>query len=287
MSQFYINGIVAAGIYVVIAAGFALIFSMVRFFHFAHGIVFTAGAYFTLVLSRWLVLPLCLSVPFAILLSALLGCLMEWSVYGPLRRREASPMVLLLASLGMYIVLQNTVSMVFGDDTKTLRLGIVREGLLVFGARITPVQIAIIVTSLVLVTGLWLFLRYSKMGRAVASDPKLAAVCGIDADRVIIWAFAIGSALAGVAGILVALDVDMTPTMGMQPMLMGIVAVIVGGNTFSGAIWGSLFVGMSRNLGVIWLPTQWQDAIVFLILILFLLFRPQGILGDPVRKAAV
>jgi branched-chain amino acid transport system permease protein len=187
----------------------------------------------------------------------------------------------------MYIVLQNTVSMVFGDDTKTLRLGIVREGLLVFGARITPVQIAIIVTSLVLVTGLWLFLRYSKMGRAVASDPKLAAVCGIDADRVIIWAFAIGSALAGVAGILVALDVDMTPTMGMQPMLMGIVAVIVGGNTFSGAIWGSLFVGMSRNLGVIWLPTQWQDAIVFLILILFLLFRPQGILGDPVRKAAV
>ena len=200
-------------------------------------------------------------------------------------------MVLLLASLGMYIVLQNTISMVFGDDTKSIRSGIVREGLPVFGARITPIQVVIICTSIVLVLLTALWLKKSRMGkamRAVANDAELAQISGIDSDRVVLWTFGVGSALAGVAGILVALDVDMTPTMGMNALMMGVVAVIIGGvGSIPGVAMGALLLGLAQHLGVWKISSQWQDAIAFIILFVFLLFRPQGFLGRKVKKAEV
>jgi len=289
--QVVANGAVASAIYVLIGTSFGQIYRVTRFFHFAHGIVFTAGAYLTLLLSVRLGLPMGVGIGLSIGLCAVLGCLMDIGVYRPLWHKGASPLVLLLGSLGMYIVLQNLVSMLFGDDTKTIRSGAVREGVLVFGARVTPVQIGTIVTSVVLVTTLWLFLRHSKMGRAmraVAVDPALAEVCGIDSDRVILRAFAIGSGLAGIAGVLVALDVDMTPTMGMNALMMGVVAVIVGGvGSIPGVALGALLLGMAQHLGVWFIGSQWKDAIAFGILVVFLLFRPQGFLGRPIKMAGV
>ena len=200
-------------------------------------------------------------------------------------------MILLLASLGMYIVLQNAISMVFGDDTKSIRSGEVKEGLNVFGTRITPIQIVIIATSIILVIAVALFLKWSKMGkamRAVANDPELASSSGIDSNRVILWTFAIGSALAGIAGILVALDVDMTPTMGMNALMMGVVAVIIGGvGSIPGVALGALLLGLAQHLGVWKISSQWQDAIAFIILFIFLLFKPEGFLGKKVKKTKV
>jgi branched-chain amino acid transport system permease protein len=291
MRQVLIYSILAASEITIVAIGFAIVFRTTRFFHFAHGVVFTAGAYFTFLFKTWLGFPLSISILLAIPLSTLLGCMMELSVYRPLRRKGASPLILLLASLGMYIVLQNVISMVFGDDTKTIRSGPVKEGLNVFGARITPIQILIICVSVVLVIAVALLLKKTKMGkamRAVANDPQLASVSGIDSDRVILWTFAVGSALAGVAGILVALDVDMTPTMGMNALMMGVVAVIVGGvGSIPGVALGALLLGMAQHLGVWYISSKWQDAIAFIILAIFLLFRPQGFLGRRIKKATV
>lgn len=274
-----------------VAIGFAIVFRATRFFHFAHGIVFTAGAYFTFLFKTWLGFPLFFSILLAIPLSTLLGCLMEVAVYLPLRRKGASPLVFLLASLGMYIVLQNVISMMFGDDTKTIRSGLVKEGLNVFGARITPIEILIICVSVVLVVTVALLLKKTKMGnvmRAVANDIELASVSGIDSDRVILLTFAIASALAGIAGILVALDVDMTPTMGMNALMMGVVAVIVGGvGSIPGVALAALLLGMAQHLGVWYISSQWQDAIAFAILLIFLLFRPQGFLGKKVKKVTI
>ena len=291
ISQLILNAVLTGSVYVLVALGFALIYGTTRFFHFAHGVVFTAGAYFTFLFKTWLGFPLSISILLAILLSTLLGCLMELSAYRPLRRKGASSLLLLLASLGMYIVFQNVISMVFGDDTKSIRSGVVKEGLNVFGARITPIQILIICVSVVLVVAVVLFLKKTKMGkamRAVANDPELASVSGIDSDRVILWTFAVGSALAGVAGILVALDVDMTPTMGMNALMMGVVAVIIGGvGSIPGVALGALLLGMAQHLGVWYISSQWQDAIAFIILAAFLLFRPQGFLGRRIKKATV
>jgi branched-subunit amino acid ABC-type transport system permease component len=197
-------------------------------------------------------------------------------------------MVLLLASLGLYFLLQNTISMLFGEDTKSIRSGVVREGLPVFGARITPIQIVIIAVSILLVVLTAVWLKTTKIGkamRAVANDSELAQVSGIDSDRVILWVFAVGSALAGVAGILVALDVDMTPTMGMNALMMGVVAMIVGG---VGSIPGvALLLGFAQNFGVWKISSQWQDAIAFVILFVFLLVKPEGFLGRRVKKASI
>lgn len=290
LPQLFVNGLMAGSIYALVALGFGLIYSTTRFFHFAHGAVYTAGAY--LAYSGWLLgLSLYISFPLAVLGAAILGALLEIGVYRPLRKKSASSLILLLASLGLFIVIQNLISLSFGDDTKTIRSGVVTEGLPLFGARITPIQIAIIVVSALLLALCSVLMKKTKMGkamRAVANDPELARVVGIEADQVILFTFVLGSALAAVAAILISLDTDMTPMMGFYALLMGVVAVIAGGiGSIPGAALGGLLVGMAQHLGVWKIPTQWQDTIVFLILIFFLLFRPQGFLGRLVKKAAV
>lgn len=291
VNQLLLNGLIAGSVYILVAVGFAVVYRTVRFFHFAHGIVFTAGAYFTFLCRVCLGWPMIFAIPAAIGMCAILGIMIELIVYRPLRHKGSSSLVMLLASLGTYIVLQNVVSMIFGDDTKSIRSGVVKEGISIFGARITPVQITIVVVSFVLLFCCFLFLKKTRIGhsmRAVANNPELARVSGIDNDSVIFWAFALGSILAGIGGILVALDVDMTPTMGMNALMMGVAAVIVGGvESLPGVALGALLLGMAQHLGVWKISSQWQEAIAFVILLAFLLFRPQGFLGKKVKKVTI
>jgi branched-chain amino acid transport system permease protein len=124
--------------------------------------------------------------------------------------------------------------------------------------------------------------------RAVASDSELAKLSGIKSDRIILISFAIGSALAGIAGILVALDVDMTPTMGMNMLLMGVVAMIIGGvGSIRGIVLGSLLLATAQNLAVWYISSQWMDASAFVLLLIFLLFKPEGFMGKKIRRAEV
>jgi branched-chain amino acid transport system permease protein len=219
----------------------------------------------------------------------LLGGALELGIYKPMRTRKATDLTLLIASLGLYILLQNVISMVWGDDTKTMRTGEVVEGHEFLGARITDIQIVIILTSLGLITLISLMLAQMKFGkalRALANDHELARLSGVNSDRYILYTFAIGSFLAAVGAIMISFDTDMTPTMGFNALVMGVIAVIVGGtNSLPGAALGGLFIGLAQNLGVYWLPSKWQDTIAFVILILFLLFRPYGILGKKPQKA--
>ncbi|MDL1876339.1 branched-chain amino acid ABC transporter permease [Cytophagia bacterium CHB2] len=291
ISQILANGLIAGSVYALVALGFSVIYSTVRFFHFAHGVVYTAGAYFTFLYFILFKLPFAVAVALAILSAALLGVAIEFLVYKPIKRQRASGTILLIASLGVSIILQNLISLFFGDDTKTIRTGEVREGLNVLGARITPVQIAIILTSLVLFAFTFIILKRSKIGkalRAVANDPELAVAMGLNKDRIIYFTYFVGSALAAIAAILISLDIDMTPLMGFQAMLYGVVAVVIGGlGNILGAYLGGLLLGLAQHLGVWYISSQWQDAIAFVILILFLLFRPQGFFWKKIRKAEV
>ena len=291
LQQLLLNSLIASSIYILVAVSFSLIYQTNRFFHFAHAVVFTFGAYFTYLFHKMLHLPFYIAIPIAVTFSTIVGCSIELGVYRNLRRKNAPPIVLLLASLGLYIVLQNTISMLFGDETKSLRSGEVQEGLLIFGARITPIQVVIIITSILLVILVAIWLKKSIMGkamRAVANDPELALISGIDSDRVILYTFAIGSALAGIAGILVSLDVDMTPTMGMNALMMGVVVVIIGGTgSIPGIALGALLLGFAQHFGVWKISSQWQDAIAFIILFVFLLVRPQGFFGKKIKKVEV
>ncbi len=291
LSQLVLNGIIAGSAYALLALGFGLIYSVTRFFHFAHGGVYTFAAYGTFFAVTQLGLSLPGAIIFSITLSAALGAAIDFSVYRPLRIRKAQSTVFLLASLGLFIIIQNFISILFGDDTKSIRRGLVSEGLLVLGARITPIQIVIVAASAGFCFLTWLALHATTMGRvvrAVSNDAELARVVGVNSDRVVVSVFAIGSVLAGVAAIIRSLDSDMTPTIGFEALLMGVVAMIIGGvGSVSGALLGGLFVGLVRNLGVWKLPTEWQDAIVFVVLIAFLLLRPQGFLGRRLRSSSI
>jgi branched-chain amino acid transport system permease protein len=291
MLQIIINTIQSTCLFMIISHSFCVIYVVSKHLNFAHAIIFTSGAYFAFLFSQLLGLSLFVSIPLAIICSCILGCLIELLIYKRLRKNKSTVLVMMLASLGIYIVLQNVISMVFGDDTKSIRTWEVVEGINVFGARITPVQIIIIASSIFLLLLTSTFLHFSKTGkamRAVASDPELANITGINSDKIILISFAIGSALAGAAGILVALDVDMTPTMGMNYLMMGVVAMIVGGvGSIKGIVFGALLLALAQNLGVWYISSQWQDAIAFAILLLFLLFKPEGFFGKKLKKAGV
>ena len=232
MNQILLNIFYTFSLYVFISVGFVTTYYPTRFFHIAHAITLTFTAYFTYLFSIQLQCPVWLSIPLAIIAATAVGMLSEIALYKPLRKRNASPMILMIASLGLYTVLQNVISMLWGDDTKSVRTGEIKVGNEFFGAYITDIQMITIVVCVALFVACVFFMKYHRIGRnirAVASNPELSNVVGISSDRVILWAFGIGSALAAVAGILIAFDIDMKPTMGFSWLLYGVVAMIIGG----------------------------------------------------------
>lgn len=305
--QLLLNGIIAGSIYALIALGFSIIYKTVRFFHFAHGVVYAVGAYVVYgvlrvmgVMSRelgsqgveglgvagvggWVV-----AVLLGVAVSAAVGLGIDRGIYKPLRERKASNLILLLASFGVFIFIENLISLIFGNQILTLRSGVVREGWHMFGAVITPIQVLIIAASILTFALCWWVVAKTRLGRslrAVADDPLAASVCGINPERTTMWAFLIGSALAGVAGILISLETNLEPTMGFNAILKGIIASIIGGiGSIPGAILGGVFLGLVENLGIAFIPAGWKDAIAFGVLIIFLLFRPQGIFGRRVKE---
>ena len=173
--------------------------------------------------------------------------------------------------------------MIYGAQILTLRTGQVKEGHSFLGAVITDIQILIIAVSIVLFVVLALFIKKSSMGkaiRAVSDDPVAASVVGIYPEKIIMISFFVGSMLAGAAGILISYETNIEPTMGMNAILKGIIACIIGGiGSIPGAALGGLLLGLAENFGIWKIQSGWKDCISFAVLIVFLLFRPGGIMG--------
>ncbi len=291
MLQIFLNILITFSIFILVSVSFTLIYYTTKFFHLAHAVVITFGAYLTYLFSQQLGLSLWLSIPLSIIGATAIGVISEISVYKPLRKRNSTSLILLIASLGIYVVLQNIISMLWGDDTKSIRTWEVKVGNEIFGAYITDIQIIIIVVSIVLFIATLLFLKYTKIGknmRAVSSNEELSNIFGINSNYVILWSFGIGSALAAVAGILVAFDTDMTPTMGFNLLLYGVVAMIIGGvGSVRGLIGGALLLATAQHLGAYYIDSKWMDAIAYIILILFLIWKPLGFSGRRLKKVEI
>ena len=289
--QLILNGFIAGSIYALIAVSFTIIYRTVKFFHLAHGIVYTAGAYFAYTLFKQLHFNFVISFLLSVGLSALLGIAIDRCVYYPLRLKKASNLVFLLASFGVFIFLQNLIQIIYGTQILTLRTGPVKEGHHFFGAVITDIQLLILVVSACLSVALFWFVKHTKFGKAIraVSDDKIGAmVVGINPEKTILTSFAIGSALAGAAGIFISLETNIEPTMGFNAILKGITASIIGGiGSMPGAIFGGFFLGLVENLGIWKISAGWKDTIAFAILILFLLLRPGGIMGIKTEKEQI
>jgi len=280
LMQLISNSIIAGSIYSLVAIGYTMVYGVLKFINFAHGELAMIGAYITFVLLKLLGFPLIPSITLSILCVALLGIVIEKIAYKPLR--EAPRLAPLITAIAVSIFLQSVVLLILGARNKTLTVG-TAKGLMFLGAYITPIQIVIIVTSILLMILLHLFLRHTKLGkamRATSDDMTIASIVGIKVDRVISSVFGIGSALAAVAGILIAFETNLNPTMGFFIGLKAFAAAVVGGiGSVRGAMLGGFIIGFSENFGIWYIPTGYKNSVAFIILVLVLLIRPSGIFG--------
>ncbi|MFA5029536.1 MAG: branched-chain amino acid ABC transporter permease [Patescibacteria group bacterium] len=281
--QLLINGLIAGAIYALVASGFSLIYSTCKFIHFAHGAVVTFSVYIAYLLFSNLGVNFWLAIILAVAFAAFLGWLINLIVYKPLRNRKTSPVILLVTGFAVLILLESLILMFFGADVKTIDFIEIAEGWQFFGAVITPLQIVIIAVALVLFVLLFLLMKTTRLGkamRAVSDNKEVAEVVGIPAEKIYSWSFIIGSAIAGIGGILIGLEQNLEPTMGTNLVIKGFTAAIIGGiGSVPGAVLGSFLLGLAENFGIWYLPSGYKDAIAFVILFIFLLFMPHGILG--------
>ena len=281
--QIIINGIIAGSIYAVVALGFALIYRTTKFFHIAHGVVYSLGAYGAYAFTTVLGLPRLVAFFLAIVLSTILGIIIDIVVYRPLRFDKAPKLVFLIASFGLFILFQNLIQIFFGAKVLTWPKGLIVPGRSFLGAVITDVQLMIILSGLIVFAFLSISFNKTKLGKAihaVSDDPLAASIVGIAPDKIILLSMAIGSILAAAAGILISFETSIEPWMGFNAILKGITASVIGGiGSIPGAVLGALFLGLIENLGIWIVPSAWKDCIAFVILLLFLLIRPNGILG--------
>ncbi|MBU8933432.1 MAG: branched-chain amino acid ABC transporter permease [candidate division Zixibacteria bacterium] len=289
--QVLMNSLNSIAIWILVAIGFGLIYNTTRFFNFAHCIIISSGAYFTYLIKEYFGFPLVASGIVAVFLSAVLGVLLYYLLYRRMIAKKTSPLILLLVSLGAFIILQNLVSIVFGNDILVIRESNVSTGHSILGAHITTLQLIIIALTCITYLFISVFLSYTKYGKAikaVSCDIELAEISGISSHKIMLVTFAIGSAIGGLSGVLLGLDTDLVPWMGLQPMLIGVVIVIVSGsNRLHGiAIAASLF-GIIQHFGVWKIGPQWQDTIIFAVFLVILILRPNGLFGKKSKKAAV
>lgn len=282
--QLVANSVIAGSIYALVAMSFSLIYGTTKFFNLAHGVLAAIAGYAVFYLGRKLGVDVWLAVTVGVLLAGLVGYALEKFLYARLRARKASSMVMLVASLGAFTALQAVIAILFTSQFQTLSALIPNAGVVHLGpAVMTHVQLVILGLSIFVLVGLLALLKFSRFGRAVravSDDEEVAKIVGIDTGRIIGRVFFIGSAIVGAAGILVGFDTGLEPTMGLALLLKGVIAAIVGGvGSISGAFLGAFLLGFAENFGIWHISGEWKDAIAFVILILFLLFRPQGILG--------
>lgn len=279
--QLSINAVSAAGIYVLVAIGLGLVYRTAQFFHFAHAAACAFAPYLVLALHRWAGLPLWVAFPGAVVLTVALGWVMEMGAYKPLRRRGASSLAMLLASLGLYVLLQNVISVSFGDESESLRWWPVSAGWPIGEGMVGPIQLAAAVAGVSALCVMALVTKYSALGkafRAVASDPELAGVSGVSVEVTITWGIVFATVLAAIAGLLSALEFDATPTMGMGLLMPAVVVAVVGGMTCLGGLaLASLLLALAQQLAAYYLGGQWQPAIAFSLLLVVLLLRPRGL----------
>ncbi len=284
LPQLILNSVIAGAIYALVAVGFNLIYGTVKFFDLGYGALTAVGGYGVFLFYKKLELGLPLSLLLAVVLTGVIGWIVNQLVYQKLRARQASGMVMLVASLGVFTLLQALLAIFFTSQFQTLSRGTSGSQVFeLFGAAvITYTQVTILAVGLGIMVILALLMKFTLFGKAikaVSDDEEVSKIVGINTSRIVGGVFFIGSAIAGLAGLLVGFDTGIEPTMGLSLLLKGVIASIIGGigNVYGGVL-GAFLLGFVENFGIWKISGEWKDAIAFGLLIIFLLFRPQGIL---------
>lgn len=284
-----INGISLGSVYAIIALGYTMVYGIAKMLNFAHGDIIMVGAYVSFCLSIYLKLPPVVSVLAAMAICTVLGILIEGLAYKPLRK--ASSLAVLITAIGVSYFLQNVALLIWGSAPKTFSSLAPFKSISLFDGQliITGESIITVLACVVIMIGLTLFTKKTKLGkgmRAVSEDKDAAELMGINVNVTISLTFAIGSALAAIAGVLLCSSYPvLIPTTGSMPGIKAFTAAVFGGiGSIPGAMIGGILLGIIEIFSKSYISTSLSDAIVFAVLIIVLLVRPTGILGKKITE---
>lgn len=282
-----ISGLSLGSIYALIALGYTMVYGIAKMLNFAHGDIIMAGAFSMIVFVATVGINPLLAVLLGILFCVVLGVVIERVAYKPLRK--ASPLSVLITAIGVSYLLQNIALLVFGSDKKDFPKIINLDAFTVFGVTIKGESVLTLLLTAVIMVALTLFISHSKTGkamRAVSEDKDAAELMGINVNRTISTTFAIGSALAAVAGLFYGIQYTFIgPYTGSMPGIKAFVAAVFGGiGSIPGAMLGGILLGVIENLSKAYISTELSDAIVFGVLILVLVIKPTGLLGKKISE---
>jgi branched-chain amino acid transport system permease protein len=292
-TQQLINGLALGAVYALIALGYTMVYGILQLINFAHGEVYMLGAYLGIVVlgvltalgltAYSLPLSLLVTVLVSMVFCAAYGAVIERVAYRPLR--NAAKLAPLISAVGMSIILQNFVMLAQGKEYKNLPPLFPSEGFTVLGANVSPVQIYILSSTILIMIVLNLFVSRSKLGkamRATSQDRVMAGLVGINVNQVISITFMIGSALAAVAGVMVTLYYGVVHFfMGYLAGIKAFTAAVLGGiGSIPGAMLGGFMLGLIENFGASYVSSVYKDAFAFVVLIITLIIRPAGLLGQ-------
>ena len=286
--QQMINGLSLGSIYALIALGYTMVYGIIKLINFAHGDVYMLGAFVAFYATTFFHLNFFVALVVAMVLCGVLGVVIERIAYKPLR--HATRITALITAMGVSYVLEYTTQYFAGSEVKTFPTDLLDNTAFSFGGvQITMMQIYIFVITIVLMIILTYIVSKTKMGRAmraVSVDEDAAKLMGINVDTTISFTFFLGSCLAGVAGVLVGVYYNsINPLMGMTPGLKAFIAAVFGGiGNIPGAMIGGLFIGIAETLVTAYGSSLYKDAIVYVILILVLILKPDGLLGKNVKE---
>jgi len=279
---FLFYGIIKGFLYALLAVGFCLVHKTTRIFHVAYGFIYTSSGYFALFFLEKFGFGAIFSILLALFFTCLVGWVIEKEVYFPLRIKRASPGIYLLSSIGVYVIGVNAIALLFGNETKILNPGI-EKTFVIHETVLTRIQILHIILAFFLLVTFFFFLRRFKLGKmitALSNNPELFEVFGWSEKSVRSAVFILSSFFAGTASLLVAYDVGMDPYVGMNALMTGAVAMIIGGvKNIGGAALAGISLGIIQNLVVWQTSARWEQAVTFCILILYLLVFRKKILG--------
>lgn len=287
---YLINGISLGSVYALIALGYTMVYGIAKMLNFAHGDVIMIGAFMVYTICNTLGMHPILGILVAVLVCTLLGMIIEKVAYKPLRN-ASSPLAVLITAIGVSYLLQNVALLIFGADPKSFTSVISISPVQIAGGQISisGETIVTIVSCVVIMIGLMLFINKSKAGQAmlaVSEDKGAAQLMGINVNATIALTFAIGSALAAIAGVLLCSSYPtLTPYTGSMPGIKAFVAAVFGGiGSIPGAFIGGLLLGVIEIFGKAYISSQMADAIVFSVLIIVLLVKPTGLLGKNIQE---
>ena len=287
--QYLINGISIGSVYAIIALGYTMVYGIAKMLNFAHGDIIMVGAYISFCVTSYLGLPAWVSVVAAVAVCTVLGIVIEGLAYKPLRGTPS--LAVLITAIGVSYFLQNAAQLIWSSSPKNFTSVVTMKPIsLADGKIVITGEVLLTVAACILVmVGLTLFTSKTRTGkamRAVSEDRDAAQLMGINVNQTISTTFAIGSALAAIAGVLLCSTVPtLQPTTGSMPGIRAFTAAVFGGiGSIPGALLGGLLLGLIDTFSQAYLSTQFSDAIVFSVLIIILLVKPAGLLGKQIQE---